>query len=223
MARRTSSHTQSASAPVARLTRELVLREAIALLDEEGLEALTMRRLGERLGVVPMALYRHVQHKDDLLAGLLDLAVSLVPLPDASLGWRDGLATLARSVRATMLAHPGIAAPLVTRPSLGPHGLRIGEYGLAVMRAAGFDDVVGVRGPNAVLTYTIGFVALEVPRRGDGSHTVSVGAEARPADGVAPAGLRRPSPDEFVSEAQFEYGLAAMLDGIAAAAPTRLA
>lgn len=213
MARRTSSHTPSDAPPVARLTRELVLREAIALLDEEGLEALTMRRLGERLGVVPMALYRHVKHKDDLLDGLLDLAVSLVPLPDASLDWRDGLATLARSVRATMLAHPGVAAPLVTRPSLGPHGLRIGEYGFAVMRAAGFDDIVAARGPNAVLTYTIGFVALEVPRRG-GATSVSVGVDAQPDDGVGDTRVLGSPRDEFISAAQFEYGLTAMLDGI---------
>lgn len=204
-----------------RLTRDTVLREAIVLLDEDGLDALTMRRLAERLGVVPMALYRHVKHKDDLLDGLLDAAVSLVPLPNPSLGWRDGLSALAHAVRATMLAHPGIAAPLVTRPSLGPHGLRIGEYGLTVMRAAGFDDVDASRGPNAVLTYTIGFAALEVPRRprdGDGG-AISVNFDDLPADGFAHTRQLRPSPDEFVSDAQFEYGLAKLLDGLAVGLP----
>ena len=101
-----------------------MLREALALLDDEGFDALTMRRLAERLGVVPMALYRHVANKDDLIIGVIDLAVSLVPIPSADLDWRGGLHELAHSIRRTMLQHPGIVGPVVTQPALGVHTAR---------------------------------------------------------------------------------------------------
>ncbi len=180
-----------------RLTRAAVLDEAMRVLDDDGLDSLTMRRLAERLGVVPMAIYRHVSNKDDLIEALLDRAVSKVPIPDPSLDWRAGLGQLAVAIRRTMLEHPGIVAPLVTRPSIGEHALAIGEYGRSLMLGAGFSEDDAERGPNAVLTYTIGFVALEVPRR-----------QAEPPSRAS----------EFVGDAQFTYGLDRLLDGIASTA-----
>jgi AcrR family transcriptional regulator len=216
--------------PRPRLTREVVLAEAMALLDDEGYDALTMRRLAERLGVVPMAVYRHVTNKDDLVDAMLDRAVSLVPLPDQSLGWRAGLEALARAIRATVLAHPGIVTPLVTKPSLGPHGLLLGEFGLAVMRRAGFPPEDAERGPTAVLTYTLGFVALEVPRRAAGFRADGLGGDELdvPFDQLPPEQFPhtiavRPRAAELVSDAQFEYGLQRVLDGIGLAAPGRRA
>lgn len=213
-------------APVVRLTRATVLAEAMRVLDEEGLDALTMRHLAERLGVVPMAIYRHVADKDDLIDALLDLGVAQVPLPDPALDWRNGLRALAIAIRRTMLSHPGVVAPLVTRPSLGVHALVIGEYGLAVMRKAGFSAENAQRGPNAVLTYTIGFVALEVPRRragftADGSSVVGLdeAVELLDDDQFPQTKEIRPLAADFVSDAQFSYGLERILDGIAATAP----
>jgi AcrR family transcriptional regulator len=212
--------------PAPRLTRATVLDEAMSVLDEEGLDALTMRHLAERLGVVPMAIYRHVSNKDDLIDALLDLAVSQVPLPDPALDWRTGLRALAVAMRGTMLSHPGVVAPLVTRPSLGAHALAIGEYGLAVMREAGFGAEDAQRGPNAVLTYTIGFVALEVPRRragfaADGSAAPGLDVPFESLDdGTFPhTKAIRPLTAELVSDAQFSYGLERVLDGIAGTAP----
>ena len=213
-------------APAPRLTRAAVLDEAMALLDEEGLEALTMRHLAERLGVVPMAIYRHVSNKDDLIDALLDLGVSKVPLPDPALDWRDGLRALAVAIRRTMLSHPGIVASLVTRPSLGVHALVIGEYGLAVMRRAGFSTEDAQRGPNSVLTYTIGFVALEVPRRragftpdGSTAGDLDAAVELLDDDQFPHTKEIRPLAADFVSDAQFSYGLERVLDGIAGTAP----
>ena len=213
--------------PAPRLTKQAVLVEAIALLDEEGDEALTMRRLADRLGVVPMALYRHVANKDELIDGVLDLAVSEVQLPSSRLGWRSGLRELGHSVRRTMLAHPGLVAPLVTRPSLGSSGLAIGEYGLAVMLDAGFSVEHADRGPKAVLTYTIGFVALEVPRRRQGFSADGADAPGLdfPVEQLDPERFPhtiavRPRAAEFVSDAQFDYGLERVLDGLAAVQPT---
>ncbi len=227
-ARATLVSVSSTPAHAARLTKSGVLAEAIALLDDEGDEALTMRRLAERLGVVPMAIYRHVANKDDLIDGVLDLAVSQVQLPSSRLGWRAGLRELGRSVRRTMLLHPGLVAPLVTRPSLGTHGLAIGEYGLAVMLDAGFSVEHADRGPKAVLTYTIGFVALEVPRRrqgfaADGSVApgLDLSVDLLDPDQFPHTIAVQPRAAEFVSDAQFDYGLERVLDGLAAVQPKR--
>jgi TetR/AcrR family tetracycline transcriptional repressor len=211
-----------------RLTREVVLREALALLDDEGFDALTMRRLSERLGVVPMALYRHVANKDDLILGVIDLAVSLVPIPLPELDWRSGLHELAHSIRRTMLQHPGIVGPVVTQPALGMHALVIGEYGLAVMRTAGFAPEHADRGPNAVLTYVLGFVALEVPRLGllenarrGIPNELDIVYDQLPIEIFPHTVEVRPRAEELVSETQFEYGLHCILDGIEFHAPKK--
>ena len=205
-----------------RLTRDIVVHEALAVLDEGGYEALTIRRLAERLGVVPMAVYRHVSNKDDLTDALLDLAVSKVPLPEADIDWRNGLRQLAHAIRDTILQHPGIITPLVTKPALGPSSLQLAEFGFSVMRSAGFDATHTTRSVNSVITYTIGFAALEVPRRqagfeADGTGTTSLDVIYDQLDtNHYPHTIElRPTPAELVSNEQFDYGLERLLDGIA--------
>jgi TetR/AcrR family tetracycline transcriptional repressor len=209
-----------------RLTRDIVVEEALAVLDEGGYEALTIRRLAERLGVVPMAVYRHVTSKDDLTDALVDLAVSRVPLPDPGLDWRDGLRQLAHAIRNTILRHPGVNTPLVTKPALGPSSLVLAEFGFDVMRSAGFHGDDTTRSVNSIVTYTIGFTALEVPRRLAGFEADGTGATALDVafDQLAPNRFPhtvelRPAPAELVSNEQFEYGLERLLDGIAEHGP----
>lgn len=210
-----------------RLTRPLVVREAMAVLDEAGYDALTMRRLAERLGVVPMAVYRHVANKDDLTDALLDLAVSEVPLPPPGLDWRGSMRHLAHAIRDTVLAHPGIVTPLVGKPALGPSSLALAEAGFAALADAGFSPAATTRGVNAVLTYTIGFVALEVPRRragflpdGSGADGLDDDLDRLPPDLFPYTRALRPAPAELVNDAQFQHGLDRLLDGIGADAPT---
>ena len=209
------------------LTREAVLTAALELIDEDGLAALTMRNLSDRLGVVPMALYRHVRNKDDLLDGVLDQATAGVAIPGAGLGWRDGLTALATSIRATMLRHPAVAARVIDRPTLGPASLVIGEYGLGVLRDAGFDDPAAEHGLNLVLVYTLGFVALEVPRLPgtDGAATLTAADADRaydqlPAEQFPHTRSVRPRAHAIVSPAQFAFGLDCILDGLATLGPT---
>jgi AcrR family transcriptional regulator len=211
-----------------RLTRDIVVQEALAVLDEGGYEALTIRRLAERLGVVPMAVYRHVSSKDDLTDALLDLAVSRVPLPDADIEWRDGLRQLAHAIRDTILQHPGIITPLVTKPALGPSSLLLAEFGYSVMRSAGFDAAATRRSVNSVVTYTIGFAALEVPRRqagfeadGGGATSLDVAFDQLPPNRFPYTIELRPAPADLVSDEQFDYGLERLLDGIAEHRPER--
>jgi AcrR family transcriptional regulator len=122
---------------VSRLTRDTVLAGAIALGDARGLEAVTIRGLANRLGVTPMALYRHVGDKEGLLDGLVDALYAELRIPDPAGDWWEELADLARSTRAVLLAHPW-AVPLFSRPLGGPHAVALGSALPGVLRTAGF-------------------------------------------------------------------------------------
>src|SRR6266852_189115 len=89
---------------VSRLDRESVLDAGIEIADEEGLDAVTLRRIAERLSVTPMALYRHVASKDDLLDGMADLLYAELELPAPGGDWWEGLAAIARSLRLSYAA-----------------------------------------------------------------------------------------------------------------------
>ena len=122
---------------VSRLDRDSVLDAGIETADEDGLDAVTLRRLAERLSVTPMALYRHVASKDDLLDGMADLLYSELDLPAPGGDWWEGLAAIARSTRRVLLAHPW-AVPLFGRPLDGPHTLALDRALHDSLREAGF-------------------------------------------------------------------------------------
>ena len=120
------------------LTRERVLRAAVDLADRDGIAGLSMRRLGQSLGVEAMALYRHIRDKDELLDGAIDTVVGEIEPPTPSDDWRDGLRNLATSARAVMLRHPWAPAVLVARPEVGPQTLRHLEAVMSILLGAGF-------------------------------------------------------------------------------------
>jgi AcrR family transcriptional regulator len=124
---------------MAALTRDTVVTAAIALADEEGLEAVSLRRLGERLGVSAMAPYRHVRDKDDLLDAMADELYGRLELPDPASGWWDGLARMARSARSLVLAHAW-AVPLFARPLAGPNGEALDAAMRDAFLRAGFSN-----------------------------------------------------------------------------------
>ena len=201
------------------LTRKLLVREALGLLDSDGLDALTMRNLADRLDVVPNALYRHVKNKEDLLDGVLDEAVASVPLPPGHLGWDDGLVAMATAIRATMLEHPAIVSLVVSRPSLGPASLAIGAYGFGVMLEGGFTPRLAERSLNLILTYTLGFVALEVPRVHQPVVTLKeleAAYDLLPADLLPHTATVRPVPGRLIDEEQFTFGLTQIVAGVRA-------
>ena len=158
--------------PRGSLTREEIIKEALALLEQQGPGALSMRRLADRLGVAPNALYYHVRGKADLIDGLVDQVYAGLDLdPDPSGDWTQQLATLSQAIRAHLLAHPAVVPFALQQPGLGPHALRLGESIYDVLRPAGFSDEAVVGTVYALLTYILGFVALEVPRAGSDAQT----------------------------------------------------
>jgi len=195
----------------------------MALADEKGFAALSMRRLAKQLGVVPMALYRHFRNRGDLVDAMIDRAAREIVLPSESLDWKITLAELARAIRNAVLRHPGLTSALVLRPSLGQGAIRLGEPAYRALRAAGFADDDVVRVWNLVVMYALGFSVFEAPRRA--AHGV---VDAMPVDHTLDAiyatlspeefphtRALTPDPEEFISDWQFEYGLIAILTGIA--------
>jgi AcrR family transcriptional regulator len=141
-----------------RLTRERVVEEALAVIADDGANALTMRRLATRLGVVPGALYNHVRNKQQLQDLLLDSVLAEVELDlDPSLAWTEQLKVLAHRLRQVLEAHPGVAGILKTRDPLGPNSLALAEAFLGPLQAAGFGDREAGLAFFLLLDYTIGF------------------------------------------------------------------
>jgi TetR/AcrR family tetracycline transcriptional repressor len=141
-----------------RLTRERVVAEALAVIAEQGVQALTMRSLAARLGVVPGAVYRHVRNKQQLQDLLLDGVLAEIDFKlDPSLNCNEQLKVLAHRLRQVLEAHPGVAGILKTRDPLGPHSLALAEAFLEPLQAAGFGDRQAGLAFFLLVDYTIGF------------------------------------------------------------------
>jgi len=214
----------------ARLSSDEILEQAGKLVDAEGVDALTMRRLAGELGVSPMTLYGHFRTKDELLDGVADMILGqlALPAPDPA----DGVASvlhLAQALRALMQRHPSVVR-LWTSPAFSTSGaLRGGvEAPLAFLRAAGFDGELTVRLYGAVLTYTLGFTLYQLPLPWGGDHP-DVAEERRRrrafyeslplAEFPNLVALAEPM-TTVAGDEQFEWGLRDMVHDLVPPAPT---
>ena len=116
--------TEGARKPREPLSRERVLRAGMAFADASGISSLSMRKLGEALGVEAMSLYNHVANKDELLDGMVDLVFSEIELPDVGADWRTAMRERAESARQALGRHPWAINLMSTRTSPGPATLR---------------------------------------------------------------------------------------------------
>jgi TetR/AcrR family tetracycline transcriptional repressor len=145
------------------LTRERVVAEAVTVIGADGVNALSMRALAARLGVVPGALYRHVRNKEQLYDLVLDGVLAEVDHEvDQSLAWTERVKLLAHRLRTVLEDHPGIAGLLKTRDPLGPHSLALAEAFLAALNEAGLPGRQTGLAFSLVYDYTLGF-ALSSP------------------------------------------------------------
>ncbi|GIF50698.1 TetR family transcriptional regulator [Asanoa ferruginea] len=146
------------------LSREQVLDAALDYLDRHGLPALSMRKLGAALGVEAMTLYHYVPNKDALLDGLVDRVMELAftGLDEPGAGpWVPWVRQFAHSLRAALLAHPGVLPLAATRPVNSPDALRMSERWLAGMRDAGVPLGRAMDIINVIATFTIGHTLAE--------------------------------------------------------------
>jgi AcrR family transcriptional regulator len=143
------------------LDRERVLRAAMALADADGIEALSMRRLGHTLGVEAMSLYNHVSNKDEILTGLVDIIVGDIDIAEGAGDWKEAMRRRAISMRRTFVRHPWALGLLESRQSVGPAALRYFDAVLGVLRRAGFSVVMAVRVFSILDSYAYGFSIQE--------------------------------------------------------------
>jgi AcrR family transcriptional regulator len=157
------------------LSRDRVLRTALDLVDREGVDGLTMRRLGRELGVEAMSLYGYVDSKEDLIEGVVEQVFRQMPLIVPGPGrWQDRIRRHAQAYRSVLLDHPN-AVRLVARRPLGTEGIAaFVESALAELQALGFDLEMADRVLGVVASFTLGHVAEQV---GD---EVRAGSLARP-------------------------------------------
>jgi AcrR family transcriptional regulator len=120
------------------LSRERVLGTAVDLADRGGIEAISMRKLGQELGVEAMALYRHVRSKNDILDGIVDVVVGGIEVPRPADDWKTAMRELAMAARQVMLLHAWVPPVLVERSTVGPATLRHLDAVMGILASGGF-------------------------------------------------------------------------------------
>jgi AcrR family transcriptional regulator len=206
------------------LTRERILRAAISLADRDGIESLSMRKLGHQLGVEAMSLYNHVRNKVDMLDGMVDVVFSEIDLPASAVEWRIAMRKRAISARQALLRHPWAIGLMESRATPGPATLRHHDSVLGSLRTAGFSVDMAAHAYSILDGYIYGFTLTELTLPFSSSDGVAGVAEVA---GNILAGFR---PNEYPHLAEmavdramkpgynygdeFEYGLDLILDGI---------
>ncbi|HTU74890.1 MAG TPA: TetR/AcrR family transcriptional regulator [Trebonia sp.] len=150
--------------------RQQILDTAMAIADEKGLEAVTMRSVAARVGVTAMALYPHVASKDDLLDGLTGRLLSEVTLIDTAVAWRERLRQVARSVRETAKRHPAVMPLLFSRPAVTPEAVRVVDSIYQALVDAGVPDQQVARVERLASTLVLGYAVSETGGRFAATH-----------------------------------------------------
>ncbi len=207
------------SEPRTPLSRDRVLRAAVDLADETGIDALTMRALGKRLGVEAMSLYNHVANKEDLLVGMADTVLSEVELPADGVDWKTAARRRAVSVRQVLVRHPWAAVLIGALPSPGPETLRYVDSVLRSLRTAGFGPDMASRAFWVLDSYIYGFARQQsnVQLQQAADPAVAQATRDLPADAypyLVEAAVSYASGTGWDIEAEFEFGLGMILDGL---------
>jgi len=164
MGRKEHMTTQTAGQPQRRLplTRERVLDAAMKLADQGGLEGLSMRKLGQALGVEAMALYYHFANKERVLDGIVDLVFSEIDLPSIGEDWKAAMRQRAISVRDALLRHRWAIGLMESRTNPGPANLRHHDAVIGNLRAAGFDMAMVATAYSLMDAYIYGFALTKM-------------------------------------------------------------
>lgn len=210
------------------LSRNVVLRAAVAFADEDGIASLSMRKLGQRLGVEAMSLYNHVRNKDDLLAGMVDFVVSESGLPTDHPDWRESMRPVAEATRTTLLRHPWAA--ILVQSRLTPSEVRLGRADAVIgtLRKAGFSIELAYKAQLAIESFVYGFVLQEVNWPFESREQSEVAANlkdwapvqkypylAEMLDSIMTTRRHEQGgPESGAYQSDFEFGLELLLDGL---------
>ena len=199
-----------------RLSREQVAAAALELVDRHGLEALSMRRLAEELGVGTMTLYGYFRSKDELLDAVMDAAATGTPAVPREGSWREQARALAISWRANLERHPSIVQVRLQRPLLRATQFRITEQAIAILRAAGFGKADAAHGFRVLFTYAFGSVAFDRPGPEGLAEVRSAMAALPPEEYPMVTSMVHEAVETLSGAEQFEFGLDLILDGLEA-------
>jgi AcrR family transcriptional regulator len=216
------------TAPRTALSRERILLAGLAQADAGGLDALTIRNLAEGLGVAPMALYRHVANKDDLIDGMVDLVFSEIGLPPGGVDWKRAMRQRAISVREALSRHRWAIGLMESRRNPGSANLRHHDAVIGSLRQGGFSVEMAAHAYSVLDGYIYGFALTKMNLPFDSSEEIAEVAE----------GMLEPFPAneypnllELLTEHvmkpgydygdEFEYGLDLILDGLETASLSR--
>lgn len=213
------------------LSREQIVAEALRLLDSDGIDALSMRKLGTRLGAGATSLYRHVANKDELIELAIDEIYGEIEIPGSTdpATWRADAVRCAQSLRGTMLRHPWIASVLgeMGMSFLGPNAIRLAESLLALFTRAGLPTTEADQSSSTLVAYVIGMATSEaaylnvLARSGQTEQqyveslwpTAEQAVESHPHLREGYAEQRGKDPRAARDE-NFQYGLDRVLDGL---------
>jgi AcrR family transcriptional regulator len=207
--------------PRAPLNRERVFRAAVALADERGIESLTMRVLGEHLGVEAMSLYHYVANKDELLDGMVDLVYSEIELPSGEADWKTAIRRVATSAHEALSRHRWAMTLMETRTRPGPANLRHHDSVIRTFREAGFSIKQAIHAFSVLDSYISGFALQELTLPFDTSEELAEAAESIlaqfPADEyphLAETITEHVTKSGYDYADEFEVGLDLILDGL---------
>jgi AcrR family transcriptional regulator len=204
------------------LTSEDIAATALELVDRDGLEALSMRRLADELGVGTMTLYGYFRSKSELLDALMDVSVSFAgaELPGDAEPWRDRVTALARTMRDWLESHPALVQIRLQQTMTRPSQFAVTERAMQALLDAGLDRTEAARAFRILFTYVFGYVAFSPSASADAARgQVRAAMAALPPEEYP---VLSSMPDEAAAAAagdeQFDYGLELILDGIEARA-----
>jgi AcrR family transcriptional regulator len=195
------------------LSRERILRTALAIVDREGLAAISMRRIGDELGVEAMSLYNHVANKAAILDGVFETVLAELPITRRATSWQAALRDRARALRGVLRAHPNVLPLFATRSAVTPAAIAHVEGALELLRTAGFSPLDALGSFQVLYAFVVG-------------HTVAAYSPSQPDEASEPDyelldEQRFPRVREMARamahhdlDKEFELGLGAMLAGL---------
>lgn len=197
------------------LNRRRILEAAVRYVDREGLEALSMRKLGTELGVEAMSLYNHVTNKDALLDGMVEVVLGELAVPPPGEDWEERVREAYRAFRRMAHEHPNIFPLLVTRPPDTMYGAWLVEEFLETLRDAGFDAETGLHAYRVISSYAAGYAMAEIRDFALQPDASSNGMDL-PAEEFPRLAELSPKLKGIDLDAEFEFGLDLILSGLKA-------
>ncbi len=196
------------------LSRRRILEAALRFVDSEGLEALSMRRLGAELGVEAMSLYNHVPNKEALLDGMVELLLGELELPPEDEGWERRVREAYRAFRRLAHEHPNVFPLLVVRPPDTMDGVWLVEEFLGTLRGAGFDPETSLYAFRALSSYASGYAMAEIRGFAMEPAGARLGASSLPSEDFPNIHELDDRLERVDHDAEFEFGLDLILAGL---------